>query len=251
MSHGDQMEFFGLARASFPEFFVGKRVLEVGSLDINGSVRSFFTDCDYVGIDVGPGRGVDVVIGGENYDAPDGSFDVVLSAECMEHNPNWQSTTRNMIRMLRPAGLFLLTCAAPGRDEHGTARTSPWASPLTVAGGQDYYDNLDHRDFERAGILDPLGVWQHWMNWKYRDLYLAGFNARTEHPAWDGFLDSMEAWIKSRHVIKPIPRVEQFVLRFAGRRVYEGALPVIGLPRRARSKVRFELARRRETHWDT
>ena len=137
MSHPDQIHFLDLAKKGLPAFFTGQRVLEVGSLDINGAARSFFDDCEYVGLDVGEGPGVDVPVRGEDYGAPDASFDVVISCECMEHNPEWLATTRNMLRMLRPGGLFLLTCAGPGRKEHGTSRTTPGSSPLTVEAGQD------------------------------------------------------------------------------------------------------------------
>lgn len=54
MSHPEQLEFVASVRQRFPGFFTGRRVLEVGSLDINGSVRGMFTDCDYVGVDVAP-----------------------------------------------------------------------------------------------------------------------------------------------------------------------------------------------------
>ena len=61
MSHKEQLKFIGTMKQSFPERFTGGRVLEIGSLDINGSTRSFFSDGDYLGIDVAPGAGVDLV----------------------------------------------------------------------------------------------------------------------------------------------------------------------------------------------
>src|SRR5690606_19424692 len=106
-------------------FFRGTRVLEVGSLDLNGSVRSNFSGCDYLGIDVAAGPGVDLVCQGQDYDAPDGSFDVVTSCEAMEHNPYWRETFANMLRLCRPGGLILMTCATTGRGEHGTTRKHP------------------------------------------------------------------------------------------------------------------------------
>ena len=42
MSHASQLKFVELVFLAFPEHFTGSRVLEVGSLDINGSVRKFF-----------------------------------------------------------------------------------------------------------------------------------------------------------------------------------------------------------------
>ena len=46
---------------------------------------------------------------------PTASFDVVISCECFEHNPYWRETFLNMTRVLRPGGLFVLTCATTGR----------------------------------------------------------------------------------------------------------------------------------------
>ena len=89
MSHTAQREFITEVKTRFPQFFTKKRVLEVGSLNINGTLRDFFSKCDYTGIDVGEGKGVDIVCEGQKYDGPDNSFDVCAYAECFEHNPYW------------------------------------------------------------------------------------------------------------------------------------------------------------------
>src|SRR5664279_1442631 len=111
MSHASQLEFVGITKSLFPEMFVQKKVLEVGSLDINGSIRGFFENCDYTGLDVAPGPGVDLVCQGQDYDAPSESFDVVISCEVMEHNPFWEQTLKNMIRLTKPGGLMVMSCA--------------------------------------------------------------------------------------------------------------------------------------------
>jgi 2-polyprenyl-3-methyl-5-hydroxy-6-metoxy-1,4-benzoquinol methylase len=64
------------------------------------------------------------------FDALAGLFDVVISCEVMEHNPFWVATLTNMIRLLKPGGLLVMSCATIGRKEHGTARSLPGASPL-------------------------------------------------------------------------------------------------------------------------
>ena len=147
MAHTEQRVFIEKLKQKFPNFFSQKKVLEVGSLDINGTVRDFFSDCQYVGLDVSFGQGVDVVCEGQNYNAPDQTYDVVCSAECFEHNPHWLETFQNMIRLCKDGGLVLFTCATDGRPEHGTTRTTPADSPLTVGIGWDYYRNLNEKDF--------------------------------------------------------------------------------------------------------
>jgi SAM-dependent methyltransferase len=113
-------------------------------------MRSFFSNCDYLGIDVGEGRGVDLVCQGQDHDSPDESYDVCTSGECFEHNPYWAETFANMVRMCKSNGLVLFTCATTGRKEHGTSRTDLESSPLTIGIGWEYYRNLDEQDFRRA-----------------------------------------------------------------------------------------------------
>lgn len=175
MAHADQFEFIRLVKQHFPTFFEGTSVLEIGSLDINGSVRKFFSGTRYTGVDVGPGPGVDEVGQGQLVGYPSHTFDVVISCECMEHNPFWVETVANMFRMAKPGGLVIVSCATTGRREHGTTRTSTFGSPLSVGIGWEYYRNVPIAEFRNAFNLD------YWCdghvlltNWHNCDLYFAG-----------------------------------------------------------------------------
>lgn len=154
MSHQQQLDFIEQLKNQNPEYFSNVKVLEVGSLNINGSIRPFFENCEYLGIDIGEGKDVDFVSKGEEYNAPDNTFDVTVSCECFEHNPYWVETFNNMFRMTKPLGLIVITCATTGRAEHGTTRTTPADSPLTLE--WDYYKNLTQEDFEKNINLDEL-----------------------------------------------------------------------------------------------
>jgi SAM-dependent methyltransferase len=178
MSHYTQRQFVRFVREFFPEDFRGRRVLEVGSLDINGSLRSLFERCDYVGLDVAPGPGVDVVCQGQAYAAADASFDITLSVEAMEHNPHWRETFDNMVRLTRPGGLVVMTCATSGRPEHGTTRSKPHDSPLTLGLGWDYYRNLTATDFMRECRLDALGAHAFFTYHYSNDLFFLGVRGR-------------------------------------------------------------------------
>lgn len=203
MSHGAQRDFIRLAAGHLPSAFRDCRVLEIGSLDINGSVREFFRDCQYVGLDVAVGPGVDVVCQGQDYDAPEGSFDTVISCETMEHNPFWRETLLNMLRICRPGGWVLLTCATTGRPEHGTTRTNPESSPLTVEIGWDYYRNVSARDL--AGVVELGRVFsRHHLatNWHSYDLYFLGRKAGGEDfPAdrWAALERDLKAFVASQN----------------------------------------------------
>ena len=170
MAHPAQRVFFEKVKELYPEHFRWRNVIEIGSLDINGSVRDMFELCNYVGFDVGPGPGVDYAIPGQMVRYPDNSFDVAISAECFEHNPYYVETFENMWRMTKPGGLVTFTCAGIGRPEHGTARTDMGSSPLTVGLGWDYYKNLEPEDFfEQMVELDISGHF--YQNHVNQDLY--------------------------------------------------------------------------------
>ena len=168
MSHPAQIGFVASVRAKFPELFNGTEVLEVGSLNINGSIRQFFTDCLYVGVDLAPGKDVDIVARGEDLSYPDNSFDVVCSCECFEHNPEWARTFDNMTRMAK--SLVFFSCATTGRAEHGTPRTSPWDAPFCG----DYYQNLTEEDFKQHCDLSKFKYYEFSTNEQSHDLYFFG-----------------------------------------------------------------------------
>jgi len=168
MSHPAQIEFVAGLKQRFPDYFIRKNVLEVGSLNINGSIRQFFQQCNYVGVDLGAGRDVDVIAKGEDLSYADGSFDVVASCECFEHNPEWAKTFGNMVRM--SCDLVFFSCATTGRAEHGTRRSNPHDAPFCG----DYYRNLTEDDVRQEVDLSAFKVYEFISNDKAQDLYFWG-----------------------------------------------------------------------------
>lgn len=170
MAHLAQRNWFEKIRRIHPEWFTHVTVLEIGSLNINGTIRDFYDNpLDYVGVDVGPGPGVDVVAYGEQLTYADNSFDVAVSVECFEHNPEWVATFNNMHRIASKA--VLITCASDGRPEHGTSSHDPSSSPHTG----DYYRNLNQTDFEREFKLELMfAQWEFEYNPRAHDLYFYG-----------------------------------------------------------------------------
>lgn len=116
-------------------------ILEIGSYDVNGSIREVFSCDSHIGVDLIPGPGVDLVAGGHEIRL-DKKFDVVVSSEVFEHNPFWRETLDNMIAHANKDGFVVVTCATTGRLEHGTRRTNVSDSPGTSAKGWDYYHNI-------------------------------------------------------------------------------------------------------------
>lgn len=174
MAHEAQNLFFRRVKEQYPHHFRWVNVLEVGSLNINGTVRDLFEYANYVGVDVGHGPGVDYAVPGQLVRYGENSMDTTISAECFEHNPYWEETFANMVRMTRPLGLVTFTCAGEGRPEHGTTRSDVGSSPLTVGLGWDYYRNLTPKDFEDADLLKEFAVYEFEENKVDFDLYFWG-----------------------------------------------------------------------------
>ncbi len=101
----------------------GKRILEVGSEDINGSLRSIVEALgpkEYIGVDIKKGRGVDRICNVENVIKEFGknSFDVVISTELLEHVKDWRSAISNIKGVCKPNGIILITTRSYGFGYH-------------------------------------------------------------------------------------------------------------------------------------
>lgn len=99
-------------------------VLELGSGDPECWVRNLVTSLRpraYVGVDLVPGPGVDLVCPAEqllDHFAPESS-DVVISTEVLEHVRDWRTTVYNLKTVLGEDGILILTTRSPGFEFHG------------------------------------------------------------------------------------------------------------------------------------
>lgn len=103
------------------------RVFEIGSRNINGSVRYLFAGTDYVGVDPVDGPDVDIVGDGSTIEVGLGQFDVVVCTEVLEHVDDEIATgiISNAFRHLCHGGRFVMTCAGPGRQAHSAIDEQP------------------------------------------------------------------------------------------------------------------------------
>lgn len=132
--HTEQKQYCESIKQRFPEYFQNKTVLDVGSLDINGTNMYLFNNCHYTGLDIGPGPNVDIICPIHEF-KPTQKPDVIISTEMLEHDKHRFYSLANMVRILKPGGLLLITAATVGRKEHGTNKHEPHSSPYT----NDYY----------------------------------------------------------------------------------------------------------------
>ena len=106
-------------KRSYPGVFSGSTVLELGSRDINGTIRGHFEGGTYVGVDNVDGPGVDVVGNAQETDFSKESFDAIVSFSMFEHDPLWKETITHNTPFLRSGGMAFLSFGAEGNIEHG------------------------------------------------------------------------------------------------------------------------------------
>lgn len=184
--HKEQIEYVLKVKERFPRAFKNKKVLDIGSFDVCGNEEQFFDDCDFTGLDIGPGEGVDVVCPAQEYDAPDETFDTIISCECWEHNPFYGESILNAIRMLKSGGFFVFTCATTGRPVHGVSSLETvskekfpnWKTMPNVSRenwDNDFYKNITEQDIrDVVDIEDVFSAFQFEVETGHCDLYFWG-----------------------------------------------------------------------------
>ena len=94
----------------------GARIVEIGSQNVNGSIRSICPPgMEYIGVDFARGNGVDVVLD-DPYKLPfgDGTVDFCLSSSVLEHSEMFWVLFLEILRILKPSGLFYLNAPSNG-----------------------------------------------------------------------------------------------------------------------------------------
>ena len=176
--HDQALHFMSWAKSVLGDYFINKRVLDVGSGDINGNNRHLFDGCLYEGNDVTVSKNATIVSKTKDLQINDNTFHTIVSTECFEHDPTYEQSLKKIYKMLKPGGLFCFTCASTYRPEHGTARTTPGNSFGTIGDVDDmvnYYKNLTEKDIHKVLNL-PLSfsVWNTYYNASSCDLYFIG-----------------------------------------------------------------------------
>ena len=129
---------------------VSGAVVEFGSRDVNGSIRDLLpTAKSYVGIDIAPGAGVDIVCDAADWQ-PGRAYAVVITTETFEHTRRWREIIRVAAKSLAPDGILLITCASLNRRPHSATR----ANQLPAEG--EYYANVQPAEFQEA--IDAAGL---------------------------------------------------------------------------------------------
>lgn len=119
--HSSVMEFVRVIVNQ--EMVQGKRILEVGAYDVNGSVRPMIEalgPSEYIGTDMRAGPMVDMIVDAtkllDEY-GPE-SFDAVVCCEMLEHCWDWRKAINQMKAVLKTEGWMILTTRSHGFQKH-------------------------------------------------------------------------------------------------------------------------------------
>jgi SAM-dependent methyltransferase len=91
-------------------------ILELGSYDVNGSLKTHATDTtQYIGLDLEAGPGVDFVVeASKPWPVDDDAFDLVIASSVFEHDSLFWMTFLQMVRKARPGGYIYINSPSNG-----------------------------------------------------------------------------------------------------------------------------------------
>ena len=91
-------------------------VVDIGAQDVNGSIKDVTpSHLKYIGVDFVEAKGVDIVLT-DPYALPfgDESVDIVVCSSCFEHSEMFWLLYLEILRILKPGGLFYLNVPSNG-----------------------------------------------------------------------------------------------------------------------------------------
>jgi len=170
--------FWDKVAAAYPVYFdvENSRILEVGSLNVNGSIRESIGKGggEYIGIDWRAGPNVDAISLASRMSF-DQRFDAVVSASMLEHDPEWQLSLVNIVSHMKEDGILCLSW--------GAALNGPHCHETAIDG---------HFHPRPAGqvisLLEHLGLYIHFFRYEgrlrktERDNLLIGDKPLSERP---------------------------------------------------------------------
>ena len=91
-----------------------KKILDVGSYDVNGTMKPIFEQGQYIGLDMEEGPNVDVVGRAQEIPFIEDFFDIVISSSCFEHDDMFWVSFKEMCRVLKPGGYMYIQAPQNG-----------------------------------------------------------------------------------------------------------------------------------------
>lgn len=129
-------------------------IVDIGSMDVNGSYRTLFDDkhWQYTGLDLAAGNGVDIVLSNPYHwkEVKTASADVVVSGQALEHVDYFWITLLEIERILKPGGMLCLLVPSGGYEHR-----------YPVDCWRFYPDGLQTMaDYMRVQVLEKYALWE-------------------------------------------------------------------------------------------
>ena len=102
------------------------KVAEIGSYNYNSGIKkNILNELEYIGVDIQKGPNVDIVLDNPyKFPFEDNSIDVIISISAFEHTEFFWLTYLEILRVLKPDGLFFLN--APSNGKYHRYSTDNW-----------------------------------------------------------------------------------------------------------------------------
>ena len=169
------------------------RILDVGSLDVNGSYRPVFSASpwSYTGIDLTAGSNVDLVLHTPYVwrEVASRSADVVISGQAFEHIPYFWITMLEIARVLRIGGICCILAPSSGPEHR-----------YPVDCWRFYPDGLTAlADFARLETLEAVTQWDNVGEWE-SDLWHDSMLVcrKPNRGMWSNTTGAISRWVRHR-----------------------------------------------------
>lgn len=182
------------ASAIGPDLATGKTVCEVGSYNVNGSIRPGIESHgpeSYLGVDISEGPGVDLVANVEDLPDrfPDG-FGLVVSTEMLEHVEDWKAALRGLVLLVAPGGHLAVSTRSLGFPYHpypvDTWRYSPNDMRAILEGAGLTVVSCDP-DEEQPGVFAVAAKPKTWKTPRRKDWWPS-----IHLPIWNGSIPEVQ-----------------------------------------------------------
>lgn len=91
-----------------------KKILDIGSYSVNGSVKPIFEKGQYIGVDMEKGPNVDIVANANSLPFENNYTDIIVSISCFEHDDMFWVTFLELCRVVNINGYIYINAPSNG-----------------------------------------------------------------------------------------------------------------------------------------